>query len=405
MVLPLDHVVVIDLSRMLPGPYGSMILADLGADVIRVEDPKYVYASPPPFFQKGRYRESAFNSIIMRNKKSITLNLKEEKARQIFYELVKKADVVLESFRPKVVNKLKIDYETLASINPSIIYCSISGYGQTGPYEQTVGHDLNYMAISGLLDMNKERRNLGQKDQKRKPVVPGYQVADIGVGLMSAIGILGAIVEKEKDPEKKGQYIDLSMTDIVFSFVPMAAAFYLSSFLNDSMSRPEEQFYGNVPYYSIYKTKDNKYLSVGCIEVKFWHELCQVLGREDLKTKGNAKGIEKEKVFSEIQNEFLKKTQAEWTEIFNSRDACVTPIKTFAEACDDPQIKARNMIVKVNHPVFGEIRNIASPIKMSKTPLTIRDLAPKVGQHTKEILKSLNFSEEEIRQFKRKGFI
>ncbi len=143
MSLPLEGKVILDLSRMLPGPYCTMILSDLGAEVIRVEDPNYPYSNPGPYFQKGNYRESAFHSILMRNKKSITLNLKDEKARKIFYELVKKADVVLDTFRPKVMNKLKIDYNTLTLINPSIICCSLTGYGQYGPYEQIAGHDLN----------------------------------------------------------------------------------------------------------------------------------------------------------------------------------------------------------------------------------------------------------------------
>ena len=164
MTLPLDGIRIIDLSRMLPGPYCSMILADLGAEIIHVNDPKYPYASPPPFFQKGRYRESAFNSILMRNKKSIFLNLKKEKALDIFYKLVEKADVILETFRPKVTKSLKIDYETLSNINKSIIYCSLTGYGQYGPYEQIAGHDLNYIGICGILELNKERLLLEKVD-------------------------------------------------------------------------------------------------------------------------------------------------------------------------------------------------------------------------------------------------
>ncbi|MHA1436920.1 MAG: CoA transferase [Promethearchaeota archaeon] len=153
MTLPLSGIKVLDLSRLLPGPYCSMILADLGADILRIEDPKFPYANPPPFFQVGRYRESAFNSILMRNKRSMTLNLKKPEALKIFYELVKKADVVLDTFRPKITNKLKIDYETLSKINPSIICASLTGYGQDGPYEQLPGHDLNYISICGILSL------------------------------------------------------------------------------------------------------------------------------------------------------------------------------------------------------------------------------------------------------------
>lgn len=405
MTLPLENITLLDLSRLLPGPYASMVLADLGANVIRIEDPKFPYSNPPPFFQKGRYRESAFNSVIMRNKKSITLNLKKEKAREIFYELVKKADIVLDTYRPKVMNKLKIDYDTLSKINPSIICCSLTGYGQDGPYEQVAGHDLNYIGICGILELNKERTIFGKETQKKNPIVPGVQAADIGGGLVSVIAIQGALIERENNPERKGQYLDISMTDSVFSFMPMAAAFHFSKDLNDGTINPKNLLHGEVPFYSVYKTKDNKYISVGSIEIKFWRELVKGLEREDLILKGNAQGEEKERVFKEIQKEFLKKTQKEWMEKFINLDACVMPINSFEEACEDPQIIARKMIVKLPHPKFGEISNIASPIKMSRTPLTIRSLAPKVGQHTKEILKSLDYSDEDIRNFKRNGII
>jgi len=404
MPLPLEGKVILDLTRLLPGPYCSMILADLGAEVIRVEDPNYPYANPPPFFQKGRYRESAFNSILMRNKKSITLNLKKEKAREIFYELVKIADVVLDTFRPKVTNKLKIDYNTLSSINPSIICCSLTGYGQNGPYKQIAGHDLNYIGICGILALNRERVILGQEEQERFPMVPGIQAADIGGGLVSTIGILGAIIERENNPNKNGQYIDISMTDSVFSFMPMAAAYHFSKDLNDGI-KTQNPIHGDFPYYSVYKTKDNKFVSVGVIEVKFWRDLCDGLGREDLKLKQTAQGEEKEWVFKELQKEFLKKTQKEWIEIFKDLDACVMPIKSFADACEDPQIRARKMVIEMEHPKFGKIQNVGSPIKYSRTPLTIRNLAPKVGQNTKEILKSLNYNDDDISIFKRKGII
>ncbi len=404
-MLPLEDITVLDLTRMLPGPYCTMILGDLGANIIRVEDPNYAYANPPPFFQKGRYRESAFNSIIMRNKKSITLNLKKDKAREVFYELVKHADVVLDTYRPKVMNKLKIDYDTLASINPSIICCSLTGYGQYGPYEQIAGHDLNYIGICGILDLNKERAIFGQENQERPPIVPGLQAADVGGGLVTTIGILGALMERQKNPEKKGQNLDISMTDCVFSFMPMAAAYHFTKYLNDGKIKPINPLHGMLPLYSVFKTKDNKYLSVGAIELKFRREVFLGIDRKDLILKGNPVGEEKEYVYHEMQKEFLKKTQEEWMKIFINLDACVMPVNSFEEACEDPQIKARNMVVKLKHPKFGEIQNVASPIKMSRTALSIRSLAPKVGQHTKEILKSLKYSEEDIRDFKRNGII
>ncbi len=404
MSLPLEGIVILDLTRMLPGPFCSMILSDLGAYVIKVEDPRYFYGHPPPFFQKGRYRESAFNSILNRNKKSITLNLKKEKALSIFYKLVKRADVVLDSYRPKVTNKLKIDYNTLAEINPSIICCSLTGYGQYGPYEQIAGHDLNYIGICGILDLNKERKFYDGKNQKRKPINPGVQVADIGGGLVSAIGILGAIIERDKNPERKGQYIDISMTDSVFSFMPLVAAYHFSKDLNDGVET-QNPLHGDFPFYNVYKTKDDKFLSVGIVEVKFWRVMCETLGREDLILKQFAQGEEREEVFIELQKEFSKKTQKEWNDIFKRLDACIMPVKSFAEASEDPQIKARNMVIEMDHPKFGKIKNIASPIKYSRTPLKVRELAPKVGQNTKMILTNLGYSDEDIRDFRKKGII
>ena len=401
MTLPLEGIRILDLSRMLPGPYCSMILADLGAEVIHINNPRYPYANPPPFFQKGRYRESAFNSILMRNKKSISLNLKKEKAKEIFYQLVKGADVILETFRPKVTNKLKIDYETLSNINKSIIYCSLTGYGQEGPYEQIAGHDMNYVGLCGILDLNRER----EKDHfENPPIVPGIQAADIGGGLVATIGILGAIIGRNNHPKKKGQYIDVSMLDSVFSFMPMAAAINFSKELNDGIQN-ENILHGSFPYYSIYKTKDNKYVSVGAIELKFWHALCEGLKRDDLKNKQTVKGEEREYVFNELEKEFSKKTQSEWKDEFKELDACVMPIKNFDEACRDPQILARNMVVSLPHSKFGQVPNIASPIKYSHTPLSIRTLAPKVGQHTKQILKELNYSDEQVRDLTKEGVI
>lgn len=400
MVLPLQGIRVIDLSRMLPGPYCSMVLSDLGAEVIRVEDSKYAYSNPPPFYQKGRFRESAFNSILMRNKKSITLNLKDEKAREIFYKLIKTADIVVETFRPRVTHKLKIDYKTLSDINKSIIYCSLTGYGQDGPYGGIAGHDLNYVALCGILDLNRERKRFSKNEKEKPPIVPGLQVADIGGALNAVIGILGALIEREKNLEKKGQYIDISMLDSVFSFIPMVAAHYFSMEKNEGNTN-ENILQGDFPFYSVYKTNDEKYISLGIVEMKFWDELCNVLEREDLKLKQMAQGIERDWVFGELKNEFLKKTQDDWFDLFKNRDVCAMPVKNFAEACKDPQILHRNMVVEMEHPMLGKIKNISTPIKYSRTPLDIRSLAPKRGQHTKELLISLGYSDMEIQEFKK----
>ncbi|MHA1375350.1 MAG: CoA transferase, partial [Promethearchaeota archaeon] len=195
-------------------------------------------------------------------------------------------------------------------------------------------------------------------------------------------------------------FVDISMTDSVFSFLPIEAAYKFSRDISEKTGEGADL--GSCsPYYSVYKTKDNKYLAIGAIEMKFWHALCEGLGRKDLKGKQWVQGAEKEEVFEELEKEFLKKTQEDWLEIFNNYDTCVSPVKNFAEASEDPQILARNMIVNMDHPIFGEIQNLASPIKMSRTPPQIRTLAPKQGQNTEEVLKSLNYSDEDIKNLRK----
>jgi crotonobetainyl-CoA:carnitine CoA-transferase CaiB-like acyl-CoA transferase len=406
MTLALENVTILDLSRMLPGPYCTMILADLGATIIHIAVPNdpMSLSNLPPFFQKGNYYESAFNAVLMRNKKSITLNLKTDEAKKIFYELVKKADVVMDTFRPKVMEKLGVDYKTLSSINPSIICCSMTGYGQNGPYEQKAGHDINYIGISGILDATRERRIYGKEDQERPPIVPGLSPADIGGALVAAIGILGALYEREQNPERKGQFVDISMTDSTFFFQPIVAA---NKFVRDLSGKKGwgTGGGGGSPYYAVYKTKDHKFIAVGAIEPKFWHAFCDGLERKDLRGKQYLQGEENEKVIAEVKKEILKKTQEEWLKIFENYDTCVSAVKNFWEACDDPQIIAREMIVKMDHPILGEVQNLASPIKLSRTPATIRSFAPKHGQDTEEILKSFNYSEEEIQNFKKNKVI
>ncbi len=398
MNLPLNNIRVIDLSRMLPGPYCSMILADLGAEVIHVSDPRNKHGDIPFCYEKGKRKINAFNTIIMRNKKSITLNLKKEKGKEIFYKLIEKSDVVLESYRPEITNKLRIDYNNLSKINKRLVYCSLTGYGQTGPYHQLAGHNLNYVGLCGILDLNKERKINGLNHQARKPVLPGSHTAATGGALFAVIGILSSIIEREKNPKKQGQYIDISMLDSAFSLIPITAAFHFSKSKNDPL-------HGSAPYYQIYQTKDRKFLTVAAFEPKFWYQLCEGLKREDLKSKQNIQGIEKESVFKEIQKEFLTKTQEEWIEIFKNLDTCITPVNNFKNACKDPQIQSREMIINQKHPIIGDIKNINSPIRLSRTPLTIRNLTPKKGEHTEEILFDLGFSKKAIEEFRNNNII
>lgn len=394
--MSLTGIKILDLSRMLPGPYCSMILADLGADVIRIDDPSFPFGEPPPFLQKGNYNESAFNAILMRNKRSMTLNLKKEGAIDVIYELAKRSDVILESFRPEVTKRLKIDYETIAKLNPSIIYCSISGYGQTGPYKDLPGHDMNYLAISGSLDLNKERFNAKEPNKIRQPIVLGIQSGDLSGSFNGAIGILAAIIERDRNPEKKGQYIDISIMDSAFALNPYNAAMVFTN--SDNI------LHGDFPFYSIYRTKDDKFLTVGAIEPKFWESLCQALGLPpEFQSKQMVRGIEREELFEKLQVVFSTKTKDEWMEIFKNFDTPIMPIKSFEESCQDPQVLARGMVIERDHPQLGKIKQVGCPIKMSRTNPTIRTNATKRGNDTNEILKEFGYTEDQIKQFKSKG--
>jgi crotonobetainyl-CoA:carnitine CoA-transferase CaiB-like acyl-CoA transferase len=393
-----------------------MVLADMGAEVIRVEDPSYPYASIPPFYKKGRYTESAFNNILMRNKKSITLNLHNSQALPVLYKLIETADVVLESFRPGVTKKLAIDYDTLKARKPELIYCSLTGYGQTGPYSQLPGHDMNYMAISGMLDLNQDRIPCVDTASQRKEsnsnpnhlIVPCVQAADVGGALFAAVGILGALYQRlaekrhssnnDEQEGLSGQYIDISMLDCAFAFNPMVSAYHFTK-----NNKHENPLQGDFPYYSIYRTKDNKFLTVGNIEVKFWHQFCEALNLGELKSMQFARGHEREDVFQKIQDSLLSKTQSEWMEIFRKFDTCVMPVNDFDAACKDPQINAREMLVELDHAYLGKVQNIASPIKYSRTPIKEYQQAPLPGDHTHEIMHALGYSEEEIHHLQTVG--
>ncbi|MHA1338958.1 MAG: CaiB/BaiF CoA transferase family protein [Promethearchaeota archaeon] len=388
---------VLDLSRMLPGPYCSMILADLGAEVIRVDDPTFPLTEPPPYIKKGNYYESSFNMILNRNKRSIAINLKKSEGLRIFYKMAENSDVILESYRPDAVKKLKVDFDIIKGINPSIIYCSISGYGQTGPYKDLPGHDLNYLALTGSLYLNRPRFDFKEPNKERPPIVPGVQFADLAASFNATIGILAALYEREKNPNHEGQYIDISISDCAFTLNPYHAAMEFANWEEDILQ-------GDYPFYNIYKTKDNKYITLGAIEPKFWHNLCEALDLpSNLEKMQMAKDADREKVFEILEKKFIEKNAKDWFEILSKKDIPVMDIKNFEEACQDPHIIARKMLIEKNHSQFGKIKHIASPIKYSRTPLDIHQNAVKKGANTQEILREFGFSDEDYKYFKRKG--
>ncbi|MGJ9457773.1 CaiB/BaiF CoA transferase family protein [Oceanobacillus sp. CF4.6] len=374
--MPLHSIRVLDLTRLLPGPYCTLMLADFGAEVIKVEDP--IAGDYMREFEPKLDKEGVFFQSLNRNKKSICLDLKSEEGKHHFLQLVETADIVVESFRPGVMERLGIGYETLKTINPGIIYCAITGYGQTGPYKDKPGHDINYLSYAGLLNL------MGEKDGK--PVIPTAQIADIGGGAFPALtGILLALFERATSG--KGQFVDISMLDGVVSWMHMLLP---SFFAGQDVNRGEELLNGGNASYQVYETKDNRFLSMGGIEEKFWKGFCEGIERNDFIPLLNEPLHVQEKLIKEIGTIIYSKTLEDWMEIFSEKDACVTPVQTLAEAENDPQVQAREMIQTVFYPKLGKTKQIGIPIKLSETPGEIRTTAPKHGEHTEEILRGIN---------------
>lgn len=367
MAPPLRNVKVLDLSRQLPGPFCSMMLADLGADVL-------VLASPTDPMGLGI-------PLVQRNKRSMTLNLKTPEGRQIFERLAADADVLLEGFRPGVTERLGIDYACMATLNPRIIYCSISGYGQDGPYRDKVGHDINYLGYAGVLGVS---GGCGQP-----PTIMPVQVADIGGGaLLATIGILSALLARAHTA--RGQFIDVSMLDGSVAWNVFHTLMYLVTGAQQP-PRGGTRLTGHNPCYAVYETQDGKYVTVGALEEHFWRNLCVALGVEEFIPDQFAEGTRREEMFRVLREKFKSKTQAQWLQQLGPIDICFGPVNTIAETFADPQVQARQLI----HDCGG-LKLIASPLKLSDTPARPPTPPPGFGEHTDAVLRSLGYSDAAI---------
>ena len=304
--------------------------------------------------------------------------------------------MILESFRPEVKMRLRIDYETIKKINPKIIYCSLSGYGQDGPYRNLVGHDINYIAIGGVLDISGESGG--------PPIIPGVQIADLGGGgMLAAIGILTALIAREKTG--MGQFIDVAMLDGVIAWLSIHAWMHFAGFQAFPLKRGEMVLNGGVSCYNVYETKDGKYITIGALEPWFWQNLCKTLDREDLIPYQFATGKEGMKVRSALGEIFLTRNRDEWFDLLKDKDVCVAPVNTIEEVFTDPQVLHRKMLIEMTHPKLGKIKQIGIPIKFSDTPGRIRSPPPSLGQHTEEILQSLGYRKDEIEELREKNVI
>jgi len=374
---PLANVRILDFSYLIPGPYGTMLLSDMGADVIKVENsenPDIVRLLPP--FVDGM---SVVYAHLNRGKKSLSLNLKKPEAREIIYKLVREYDVVIEQFRPGTMDRLGLGYETLSGINPSLIYCSLSGYGQTGSFSGRAGHDINYMSLSGVESIS-GRQTTG-------PVLSGIQIADIASGSKNVvIGVLAACVNRLNTG--RGDYIDVSITDGVFSMSLFTIAGHLAGF-----GEPHrEDFLSGGSLYDFYATADGQYLSVGPIETKFFKAFCETIGCPDMIETGIINWNMKERVAKIIAGEPL----AYWREKFRDRDACVEPVYSVNEAVANPPLSQREMVVEVATMKGGTIRQIGNPIKFKSGHYFAPTCGVTAGHDNHEILSRLGLSAGEI---------
>ena len=376
----LTGVNVLDLSRLLPGPYCSMILADHGARVIAVEDKRFL-------------ADGLFFNLINRNKEHMSLNLKTEKGKEIFFRLVQDADVVLEGFRPGVVDRLGVDYKTVRKVNPAIVYCSITGYGQDGPFRDRVGHDANYLSKAGVLDL------IGEAD--RPPSIPGIQIADIaGGGMNAAIGILLALFARGKTG--KGQYIDISMTDGMVGFLP--AALFFRQLTGQEPARADGLLSHRYACYNTYETADGRFLSIGAVENRFWKQLCEVLNVPEY-VELQYDNQHRKEILDFVRTAFKQKTLDMWDDILGDLDICWGRVQSLSEVLEDPLFRQREMVVEIKDNKGKTSMTLGVPVKLSETPGTVRTPPVDFGASTTDILRELGYSANEIEEFAKDGVV
>jgi crotonobetainyl-CoA:carnitine CoA-transferase CaiB-like acyl-CoA transferase len=391
--LPLEGVRVLDLSRLLPGGFCSLLLADLGAEVLKVEDTgmgDYIRWSPPYVEGAEDTAKSALFLSLNRNKRSIRVDLKQERGREVLLRLVREHDVVLESFRPGVLDRLGVGYERMREVNAGVVYCAITGYGQDGPKRDAAGHDMNYLGLIGLLGLTGEREG--------SPVQAAGQIADLGGGaLMAAIGILAALRERDGAPGRpgsgEGQVVDISMADGALAWLAMVAAAYFVD--GRAPRRGGLPLAGSLICYRPYECADG-WVTLGALEPKFWQTWCRGVDREDLiERQFEGPGTDAHAQVVEI---FKARTRAQWQEFAARHDCCLEPILQLEEALDSELVRAREMVVAIDQPGVGDgVRQLGIPVKLARTPGDHRRLpGPALGEHTERALADAGYDAREI---------
>src|SRR5277367_763428 len=404
MSLPLEGIKVLDLSRLLPGGFCSLLLADFGAEVLKVEDTgmgDYIRLSPPYVDGADDSAKSALFLSLNRNKRSIRLDLKSEGGRGALLRLVREYDVVLESFRPGVLDRLGVGYERMREQNPGIVYCAISGYGQTGPKREAAGHDMNYLGLVGLLGLTGERGG--------EPVQAAGQIADLGGGaLMAAFGILAALRERDGDGTPahagsgEGQIVDVSMADGALSWLAMVAAAYFAD--GTLPRRGELPLAGSLICYRPYECADG-WVTLGALEPKFWQSWCRGVGREDL--------IEKQferpgsDAHGQVQEIFKTRDRADWEAFARKHDCCLEPVLELDEALSSELVREREMVVELEQPGAARpVRQLGVPVKLTRTPGEHARLpGPQLGEHTEELLLAAGYTSAQVAQLLTSGAV
>jgi crotonobetainyl-CoA:carnitine CoA-transferase CaiB-like acyl-CoA transferase len=394
-VRALDDVRVLDLTRLLPGGFCSLLLADFGAEVLKVEDTgmgDYLRWAPPYYEGAEESARSALFLSLNRGKRSIRVDLKHERGREVLLRLVAGYDVVLESFRPGVLDRLGVGYEQMRAVNPGLVYCAITGYGQDGPYRDRAGHDLNYLGLTGMLALTGEAGG--------PPIQPAGQIADLGGGaLMAAFGIMAAL--RQRDRTGEGQLVDVSMVDGALSWLCMVAAKYLAD--GRVPARGEVELAGKYICYRPYACRDG-WVTLGALEPKFWQAWCRGVERPDLiERQFEQPGSE---AHGEVERIFLGRTREAWRRFGSEHECCLEQVLELDEALESELARAREMIVGLDQPGVAEpVRQIGTPVKLSGSPGGAGGPAPGLGQHTREVLAVLGYDDGEITELEAGGAV
>ena len=392
LVAALEGLVVLDFTRLLPGPFCTQLLANLGADVIKIEDPALgdYMRSVPPLVDGTSYPFLMVN----RGKRSLAVDLKTSEGQDILRQLSRRADVVVEQFRPGVMARLGASYDDLAMMNPRIVYCSFSGYGQTGPYKDLPGHDLNFEALAGILAVTRSGSD-------PRPAIPGVPIADLAGAFNAALAILAAL--RTRDRTGRGEFIDLSIYDTTIALMVLGLARYFAT--GEEPIAGETLLTGTFPFYALYETKEGRWLSVSAVEPKFWVRMCELVGAPDLSERQFAEEPDRAAVAEALAARFREKTLAEWERLFEPERLPIAPVKRLPEVVEDPHVAARNLLPAVDIPGLGKRRVIAHPAKHAVTTTANPVRVPKKGEHTEEILRSLGFSARQISGLSKKGIV